>query len=403
MQKLSLSYILKRFIVVLLAVFVVFQVYSSLFAPFKTENVMYYTYNDVFAASGIVLRNEILVKSDAVGTLSFDTEQGARVAKGGTIASVYPSAAAIDAKAKIKELDSRIALLSAAGNNSYNASDLETVDQNITNDLLEYLRQTSRGKLSDAADERAALEKDMNRKPIITGKQTSYSELITALTNEKASLESTVGNPSAQITAPESGYFISGTDGYENAADLTKLDEITPQKLKDLKPQSVDSSYIGKIVSDYKWYIAALIPLDKSVDMQKGDVVKIDTGLADTGEMSATVQSVNRGNKGEDAAVIFSCENMNSELAEIRNISFNIINKTYSGLRVSTKALRIKNGEKGVYVLSGQEVKFRKVTVLYSGESFIICKKETDGDDRLKLYDEAVVAGKNLYDGKVVK
>ena len=119
--------------------------------------------------------------------------------------------------------------------------------------------------------------------------------------------------------------------------------------------------------------------------------------------MTATVESINRGSKGEEAAVVFSCENMNSELAGMRNISFNIINKTYSGLRVSSKALRVKGKTKGVYVLSGQEVKFRKVTVLYSGESFIICQKETDGDDRLKLYDEVVTEGKNLYDGKVVK
>ena len=54
----------------------------------------------------------------------------------------------------------------------------------------------------------------------------------------------------------------------------------------------------------------------------------------------------------------------------------------------------------GVYVLSGMQISFVPVEVLYYSDSYIICKKDNEGG--LKLYDRVVVKGKNLYDGKII-
>ena len=52
-------------------------------------------------------------------------------------------------------------------------------------------------------------------------------------------------------------------------------------------------------------------------------------------------------------------------------------------------------------MLSGSVLSFVPVNVLYSTDSYCICEAQTTGV-RLKLYDEIVIKGKNLYDGKVI-
>ena len=91
---------------------------------------------------------------------------------------------------------------------------------------------------------------------------------------------------------------------------------------------------------------------------------------------------------------------MNSELATMRSGPMTVVKAEYSGLKVQRSALRVVDGKRGVYVLSGMQISFVPVEVLYYSDSYIICKKDNEGG--LKLYDRVVVKGKNLYDGKIV-
>ena len=77
--------------------------------------------------------------------------------------------------------------------------------------------------------------------------------------------------------------------------------------------------------------------------------------------------------------------------------------KEYTGLRVASSAVRVVDGVRGVYVLSGIAAKFKPVNILYSNANFTICETDTTKSSSLKLYDEVIVEGKDLYDGKMVK
>ena len=79
-----------------------------------------------------------------------------------------------------------------------------------------------------------------------------------------------------------------------------------------------------------------------------------------------------------------------------------LVSKTYEGLRIPRKSLRVVDGQTGVYVLSGITLKFVKVEVIFSEDDYIICSQEKSNDSVLRLYDEVVVKGKRLYDGKIV-
>ena len=93
---------------------------------------------------------------------------------------------------------------------------------------------------------------------------------------------------------------------------------------------------------------------------------------------------------------------MNSELASMRTGPMTVVKKEYSGLKIPKSALRVVNSKRGVYVLTGMQVKFVEVNVIYSDDDYMICEKQTEDEKVLRLYDEVIVKGKNLYDGKIV-
>jgi hypothetical protein len=93
---------------------------------------------------------------------------------------------------------------------------------------------------------------------------------------------------------------------------------------------------------------------------------------------------------------------MNGELSCIRTQPTEVILSSCSGLRISSAAVRTVDGQKGVYILRGTQLKFVPIKLLYTGNGFIVCEMSEESDG-LRLYDDVVVGGKDLYDGKVVK
>ena len=76
--------------------------------------------------------------------------------------------------------------------------------------------------------------------------------------------------------------------------------------------------------------------------------------------------------------------------------------KSISGLRVSSSAIRFEGIQKGVYIIRGEKLAFRPVDVLYEGAGFVVCREANPEaePDCLQQYDDVVIEGAQLYDGK---
>ena len=63
-----------------------------------------------------------------------------------------------------------------------------------------------------------------------------------------------------------------------------------------------------------------------------------------------------------------------------------------------------KENNEGVYVKVGEKVVFKKLDVLYRGDGFVLSNARDDSETQyLKLFDEIIVEGKDLYDGKILQ
>ena len=116
--------------------------------------------------------------------------------------------------------------------------------------------------------------------------------------------------------------------------------------------------------------------------------------------MKMNIDSVEYSEEGDEAVVILSCDEMSEYISSARYYSANIIFNSYDGLKISKDSLRMKDEQKGVYIRMGNQIVFKKVDILYEADGYVISKKGLPDSSYLRIYDEIVVGGKNLYDGK---
>lgn len=394
---------LKIIIVIMAVIFIGHQIYSSAYKPITTASAEYYTAVDGIQINTTIIREERIITSDTSGTHHFLLSDGERVAKDGIVANIYSDAQASVTVNRIEQLKSRISdIEEMQAYNDVEAADLSLINNKVNNSLNKMLRGIAAGNYSSVGNDSTELLTNISRRQMITGEQTDFSARLTELKSELESLNASLPQPIGSIKTDVSGYFVSGIDGYETVVSCSNIDQLTPEYLDTLKEGEVPQNAIGKIVSDYTWYVAAKIEISDSLKYKIGDVLTLKTTLKSTPELNVKVEKINTSQQQDTAVIVFSCQQMNSELASIRKGSMTIINNTYTGLKIPAKALRFENDQTGVFVRSGMTVKFVGVNVIYRTDEYILCEQQVSNDDVLRLYDDVVVKGKRLYDGKIV-
>lgn len=395
--------LIKIVIIAFALIFIIHQSVATFYKPITTESAVYYTMSDGINITGIVIRNEILVKSNDSGVLHFMIDDGKRVSKNGVVANIYNNESASITLSQISRLKNQIAdIEDILSFNDLDAANLELINNKINDNFNNFVLSSAYGNYNTVLQNSQELLSSINRKQAAMGQTVDFAAQLSALNADLEKYTTTLPAAKGQITAQESGYFLSKVDGYEQVLTTSDLTKFTPEFLSGLKVKTYDKSVVGKIVSDYEWYIAAEVSLNDSMNYKVGDSLEIHTTVKSSKVLPVTVEKINISKNDSKAVIIFACNEMNTELASMRSGPMTVVSKTYSGLKVSKKALRkIDSNKTGVYIVSGMQAKFVEVEIIYSNDDFMICKKN-DADGNLKLYDQVVVKGKNMYDGKII-
>ena len=63
-----------------------------------------------------------------------------------------------------------------------------------------------------------------------------------------------------------------------------------------------------------------------------------------------------------------------------------------------------ENQQAGVYVRVGNVASFRKIKQVFSEPAdYVICELVEDEDGYLRMYDDIIVGGRGMHDGKIVE
>ena len=380
------------------------QGYKAVYNPFTTETVTYVNYYDGIDVVGTVIREENVITKNYDGVLSYTLNEGARVAKNGVVANIYRNVEAANAHLEIKRIENEIKNLEDIQTyNDLYAANVALIDSKIFSSLVSLAGDRQNGKKVLDSTAAGELCNFLNRKQIVTGTATSFDTLINSLKTQKAGFESAYSEAIGTVTTEHSGYFISVVDGYEKVLTPADLEHLTPEKFSSLSPAEIDSNAVGKVVSDYRWYIAVKVPFDYSLTLSKGQKMTLKTAVSGYTDLPVNIEHINRSSLANEAVVVFVCKTVSEELAGLRTIPVTIVRESYEGLRVNNQAVRVNNeGITGVYIYRNNQLKFVEVNLLYTGK-YSIVEQVTGKSGVLRLYDEIIVKGRNLYDGKIVE
>ena len=98
----------------------------------------------------------------------------------------------------------------------------------------------------------------MNQKDAASGKTLDYEAEIADLQRQYDEISASLPSSNEKIYASCAGYFISGTDGYEEVVDFSQALNLTPSDIKNLdsKKNLKSENAVGRISKEHSWYIA---------------------------------------------------------------------------------------------------------------------------------------------------
>ena len=381
-----------------------YQIYSVSHDTLQTEYALDYTYHETLPMNAFVVRNEVLLTSKQNGVIGYAQANGSKVPSGQVVARVFANDEQAAVQSQLDEVNELIADLSFLQKEGTQLSvNAEVLDSRINQTINRYLEITQRGHMQGSDTAIKDLLRLLNKKQLTLGSGGNVAQYLESLQAQKTTLEANVKATSV-ITAEESGYFVNRADGLEKTVDFATVKDLSVHEIENALLQSETSpSAIGKIVVGNEWYITAVLDQSVAQQISLDSKVTVTVPVISNQEYNCTVEAMNIDYSAGKIAVILKCGQINAEILGVRNIQAQLRTNTYRGLRVRNDALRVVDGITGVYVVDGISALFKPVEVLYSDSNFAICRYDTTKSNHLKIYDEVIVEGSGIYNGKVIR
>lgn len=360
---------------------------------------------------GVFIRDEEVISYKGGGVINYNVTDGGRLGNGTIIAQIYNDDQQISNNREIKRLERELAVL----NKIQNPGTLESAQPaGLSQEIEEYYRNLiycrDIGKYDSVEDDMDNLLVLLSTYQIITDENVNFDQKIIDIKNKLAELRRTVIAPTEIIKSDRSAYFVSYCDGYEDMFTKNSVDSLTATQLREVTDKKTESStVIGKIIDGYEWHLAGIIDNSKK-EYAIGDTVKLRFESAEDDFIATIVDIRDEGNVAE-SIIILSCNQFNYELVKHRTDNVELIKGDYRGLKIPREAIRFRaitetiidketgiesevtNNHKGVYILEGEQIEFKKIDVIYEGGDYVLSATHAEDNSYLSLYDDILIEG----------
>ena len=303
---------------------------------------------------------------------------------------------------QISEVDEKINQALASQTLTKVNADVSSLEHEIEDTVNGMFKLNDIQKINDHKNK---IETYISKKVNLTGKNSPEGSELKLLTEERDKLEKQLETSVEVISAPKAGLASYRVDGLEDKLKVGDFSYLTSNLLNsfELKVGAAVplSNEKGKIVDNFRCYIATIIDTEKSSAAKVGDRVILRLSTSD--EIDATI--VHIVEEDDQRILVFEINEKVEELLEFRLITIDIIWWKYTGLKVSNQAL-IEEDDK-IYVernMVGYTERLL-VKVLRQNDTYSIVESYSDeeleslgysaeeisGMKNIKLYDEVVL------------
>lgn len=442
------------------AIYLARLIYRATNVTYAYETAITATMSDSIRAQGLVLFDETPVEGS--GDLGYLVQDGEKVSAGVRLAERYTDPSQASVRTQLDALEAELDLLEKSQNTSSTQVDVLVNQRNTAiYALLENIETGQTGQLQALREDYLLAQ---NKLQITTGAENDFSARIAELTDEQASLSQQLTGLDG-IDAPAGGYFVSSQNAHFlniSKDDALALSAADLQTLLENGAETTPEGVIGKLVAHYTWTFCGVCTAEQAEKFAGRRTVQISfPGKAETAR-EATVVSVETDSESGLAKFVLSCTYLDADILQLGQENAQIDFETYTGLRVSADAIHLVRedqllssrssatstsssaaasasasqagadaaaasaasadstaasaaaGEEaanseyvtGVFVKYGNIARFRRAEILYespdSGYVLIAPGGSVGTDNEVRLYDEVIISGMELYDGKLL-
>lgn len=398
-------------ILLLIIVYIASQCYSVMNVRLQTQTALLSTVYEEVEATALVVRDEHIVSSQSGSVNVPSVSNGEKVKNGGELAKVFGSTENAAAYADYLELEQELAYYAQMESQAVGqVTDVESLDADILQNVNYYIRANAAMDFQQSRDFSSQLNDKFTRRQMLIGQDIDFASIVTEITSQMDAININSCKPVGYISADASGIFSDYTDGLEQAYDYKSIEAadadgaLTPEVLEqylETAKAAVPTDDMGKLITSFDWYMCATVDRDDIVRLKNG--AKVDVAIKGTDKVikCKIVSGAETELSADKTVLVLKSSEVDSDIAAMRVADIQIRTQEYSGIKVSPNAVHIKDGEKGVYALVSSVVEWRKADVLYTGKDFVVLSYSTEESGGIKLYDEIIIKGKELHDGKV--
>lgn len=361
---------------------------------------------------GVFIRDEQVRRYSGNGVLSYNVSDGGKLGMGSIIAEVYPTDAQISINREINRLEKELYILEKIQNpGTLESAQPLSLSASIEENFRNFIYCRDMKDYETVKSDIDTLLVEMSTYQIITNEVTDFNQQIADINAELEQLRQQSVQPIEIILSERPAYFASYCDGYEEILSTATIGQLTVEQIKGIVDKKEnDSTVVGKLIDGYSWHLAGIVDNSrKDYETGKWVTLRFETS-ADT--YDAEIVEIRDEGNPEESIIILECSQFNEELVQHRCETVELIKGNYRGLKVPREAIRFKDiqeepsdesgeGEtvsesinyKGVNILKGEQVEFKKIDVIYEGSDYVLSAVHEEDKSYLSLYDDIMIEG----------
>lgn len=405
-------YVLSAILSILLIAYIIYHLVNSFSQEVETMAADIVTVSETYNADAYIFREEKVLYANNTGSVNFMFDDGTMVRRGAAVANIYSGGNTEEIQTRVGDLEKQITILE----NSSIAKDVTLTDSTAIDNQINTLYYTIEAKLNSGDLDYVFRRKDelltlLNKRQLLLKAVNSFSTQLTELESQKLSLTSSLGGAAETVYTDDSGYLYSDVDGYESVFTLDAADTFTLadfHRMTETEPDTDGVNAVGKVATDYKWYIACEVPSVQQQYYKVGNKYTVIFPYSGDEEVPMELHRIVTASEEETIVLVFSTGNVPDGFNFLRKQSVEIVQQSYTGYRVPVSCVRIIDEKQGVFVKKGNVATFREIDPLVEIDGyFIVAEQDKLNDenyaDKLGMYDLIITKGKNLYENKIIQ
>ena len=313
----------------------------------------------------VILRDETVVAAEQTGQIEALVSEGDEVKKNEDVVLVYSAQASASSAGELYELRDRIvAYQKSAILGDILDSDLAALDAQIEEKTRLVAQSVRSGDAAAVKTQEAELSALLSDRADYLRRNYRVDETLSGLLAQEEALQKQLEDSTTQIKAPFAGRVSFSVDGCEHLLNAGVLEQLTAAELKSAVAhasmqrvtQATQYTSLFRIVKTEGWY--CVFPTDSSLEIVPGQRYTI--ALSGQRYEAAALSNETYAQNG---LTVLYVQGDPSALLNARSVKLTI-EKSFEGMCVPKRALTKRQGQTGVYVLSGGAKTFVAVTPL---------------------------------------